>query len=502
MLRTSSVYARALLLSAGMVAAFGLGGIATTCLAQSSAPPSHVVDVNFDSGPQRNLGSEPVVVWNDIIEIQGAQWLRLEFSQVDLGQGFMAENGSTIRIVSMLDGAEQTLNTRTAREWQNTSAYFNGDSVAIELTAYPNGNINRVVVDSVVAGDIPGRGTIESICDGADDRVLSDVKRAGRSLPAGCTAWIIDDKNHCMLTAGHCASFGNTVVEFNVPLSNGNGSIVHPGPEDQYSVDPISQQFVNGGIGNDWAYFGCFENSETGLTAYEAQGDFYELAMPTSPQNGDNIRITGYGVVSPPVDPTWNQAQKTHAGPYWSFSGSTVGYRTDTSGGNSGSAVFFEPTGKAIGIHTHGGCRDGSGNNWGTGVNNAGFQNALANPQGVCASRDCIDLTITNLVAGQKATFTVEKGSRGSTVAVLWSNSLGSFKFSGSGWCVDFGIDLPANKPQSRIVMQGFFDQNGNFTKQVSIPGNTKGMGLAFQGAVKGTCPDDCMSNVVEATVQ
>ena len=40
------------------------------------------------------------------------------------------------------------------------------------------------------------------------------------------------------------------------------------------------------------------------------------------------------------IPPEWNQAQKTHSGPYATFSGSTVQYETDTTGGNSGSPTL------------------------------------------------------------------------------------------------------------------------------------------------------------------
>ena len=43
-----------------------------------------------------------------------------------------------------------------------------------------------------------------------------------------------------------------------------------------------------------------------------------------------------------------------------------------------------EATGEAIGIHTNAGCSSGGGANWGCAIHNAGLQNALANPQGVC----------------------------------------------------------------------------------------------------------------------
>jgi hypothetical protein len=96
------------------------------------------------------------------------------------------------------------------------------------------------------------------------------------------------------------------------------------------------------------------------------------------------MRITGYGVVSSPVSPTWEQVQKTHVGPYVAFAGSALEYQTDTTGGNSGSPVFYDNTGTSIGIHTNGGCTGTGGNNSGTGGNNTALQGALSNPAGVC----------------------------------------------------------------------------------------------------------------------
>ena len=77
---------------------------------------------------------------------------------------------------------------------------------------------------------------------------------------------------------------------------------------------------------------------------------------------------------------------KTGAGPYTLLSGTIVGYRADSSGGNSGSPVFLDSTGRAIAIHTSGSCSSTSGYNAGTALQSAGLQAALASPKGVCRS--------------------------------------------------------------------------------------------------------------------
>jgi hypothetical protein len=324
-------------------------------------------------------GDYPAPVWARRAHVPGAEWLRLRFSVVLLGEG------SVVRIISEEDGATQEMDASEMRQWRNTSAYFNGDAVVLVLIAAPHSGTNRIAVERVTAGLPPDDLSIQSICGDTDDRTLSDDARAARMMPIGCTGWLIDDMNHCFLTAGHCASNGSLdVAEFNVPLSGSGGSVQHPPPSDQYAVDPESVQYVDAGVGDDWCYFGCFENSETGLTPYQAQGDFFVLAEPP-PVSGQDIRVTGYGTTGYPVSPTWNKVQKTHAGPYVSLSGTHVSYQTDTTNGNSGSPAVDDTTSLAIAIHTHGGCNAVGGANNGTGINNQGLQDALASPEGVCA---------------------------------------------------------------------------------------------------------------------
>jgi hypothetical protein len=223
---------------------------------------------------------------------------------------------------------------------------------------------------------------------------------------------MIDDCNHCFLSAGHCVGSIDT-VQFNVPLSSPSGSLNHPPPSDQYAVDPTSIQSNGGqGTGNDWAYFGCFPNSVTGLSPAVAQGAYFTLAPPP-PVAGNTIRITGYGADSGTADNT----QQTHAGPFVLDSGTTLGYQADTQGGNSGSPVIWDEADVAIGIHTHGGCSSGS--NKGTDLaNHAAFQAALNNPQGLCGS--CGPPTIAQLSPDTLPSFPA------STLTILGANLAGT----------------------------------------------------------------------------
>ncbi|QDV89039.1 Fibronectin type III domain protein [Phycisphaerae bacterium RAS2] len=365
-----------LLLFAGLPLAF----------AQPREIPSRLAPTPLDSGPLENIGLSNDAVFAETVRVPDASWIRLKFDEVRLAGNEDDGTGSFLIITSLHDGYFQIMHASHVQQWQNTSAYFNGDAVRIELFASAGTGENRIVIQETIAGEpvIEDDADERTICGAVDDRILSNDPRVGRAMPVTCTAWLFNDENKCLLTAGHCAGASLQVMQFNVPLSTAGGATVSPPPQDQYPIDPASVQSLNGGVGNDWAYFGCFKNSNTNLTAAQAQGDYFILAPFAPPVSGQNIRITGNGGVSAPVSPTWNYVQKTHVGPYVSLTGNTVRYATDTTGGNSGSPIIDETTGLAIGIHTHAGCNSGGGSNQGTAIQHSGLQNALANPQGVC----------------------------------------------------------------------------------------------------------------------
>jgi len=340
---------------------------------------------DLSTGPLRNDRSLRSVVFDEVIHITDATWLRLVFDEAILGKAPANGAPTVLRITSLADGAVQHLNTLNLKRWRHTSAYFNGDSVLLEILADSGAAPSQLSISRLWAGPPNPLAAKRTICGPTDDRELSNDPRSCRGQPVQCSIWLIDDANHCLLTAGHCSDANFiSVVEFNVPASDPTGASVHPGPEDQYPTDPDSLQYVNGGTGNDWSYFGAFPNSETGLTPVQAQGDYYELRAPPAAVTDQVIRITGYGTTSPPVPPPYNRAQKTHTGLLTNLSGSIVEYATDTTGGNSGSPIILEDDGTAIGIHTHGGCFSSGGDNLGTASTHVPFQAALANPLGIC----------------------------------------------------------------------------------------------------------------------
>ncbi len=359
---------------------------AVPALGQTAALQSREVAWKSDSGPiaSRAQGSEAEVVYSTVVFVPRASWVRLRFDETLLAGG----DGSYLKITSMRDGKSQVLNAVSAAQWAGTSAYFNGDAVTVELVAHPGTGASRVVIGSVIAGDGGAAGgAADTICGPTDDRTISGDPRCARHYPEGCSSWLFNDTNHTFITAGHCGVGAADVQEFNVPFSNADGSIVHPGPEDQYVVDASSVQFTNGGPGADYTYFACYPNANTGMTAYQKQGQYFSLATGVPAVSGQVLRMTGYGVTTSGVAPLeWSQVQKTSTGPYSSTFGAVVYHQVDTTGGNSGSAVVDLTNNTVIGIHTNSGCTSepGTTTNAACGVNYVGLQAALAGPLSLC----------------------------------------------------------------------------------------------------------------------
>ncbi len=341
---------------------------ATMALADPAGLTYDKKPYRFASPEQAAVGDGGVIV-SHVVESANADWLRLNFTDVQL------QPGSRLRITSLIDGAQQHLNAETMQQWRNTSAYFNGPAVRVELIAAPGSVGNRFGIKSLMAGKTMPQ--TESQCGPTDDRVASSADNRGRLLDIGCTANLMAPG--CFTTAGHCMSTASLldVVEFNVPSSTGSGALRHPPPADQYA--PTNNRESNdGGLGNDWGVFTVFANSETGLTPLQAQGPGLDLAT-SLPAKGSTVVITGYGVDSGSA----NQTQQVSSGPIKKVitSSTRLTYRADTEGGNSGSAVLSGAN--MVAIHTNAGCSTSGGANSGTLYTNSAFKAAYGRVCGV-----------------------------------------------------------------------------------------------------------------------
>ena len=374
---------QALCAAAGLLAAISPARAQTGPTPQPSIAPvaERFVPVTVDSGlrpaPGGNVEDAAQVIYSTRIFEPNASIIRLKFGTVDLAGDPSLESGVILRLTSTLTGEVQILTGLSAVQWRNTSAYFNGPQVEIELLARPGVAASRITVEGVWV-DEPVLSP-QDICGGVDDRMLSTDRRVARTSN-GCTAWLINDTNGGLLTAGHCTPSTISVVSFNVPLSTNTGSYAAASPDDQYSVDTASAQSESSGVGRDYGYFGASVNSNHGLLPAQRSGGTFNVISAPVP-SGQTIRITGHGSTNLPISNTWNGVQKTHSGPYGSLSGSTVRYFTDTTGGNSGSPIIINGTSNAIGIHTHAGCSGGG--NQGTAAQYAPLRAALAAPRGI-----------------------------------------------------------------------------------------------------------------------
>ena len=124
--------------------------LAALCLtaavsAQDVDPQSSVHPYPVDSGVVQNslntpaAAGVPQVVWSHVVTVNQVSWLRLHYKHVQLsGSASPGADGSFLRLTSLHDGGVQLQHMQHVGEWQSTSAYFNGDSVLVELLAQPD----------------------------------------------------------------------------------------------------------------------------------------------------------------------------------------------------------------------------------------------------------------------------------------------------------------------------------------------------------------------------
>jgi V8-like Glu-specific endopeptidase len=330
--------------------------------------------------------------YQETIRVPGAIWLRIQFGACDLG------SRSHVVITSLEDGGDQRFDSGSMADYRNRTAFFNGDAVTVELFPAPGEDSVYITIEAIYYGE-PGEdeGTamededpaLEELC-GSDNRVTTTDPAVGRfvffdassNMVAKCTAWIASSGAH--LSAGHCfqrTDYGDPdLLEFNVPLSDADGSPNFADPDDQYPIDLTSWVRHENGAGDDYSVFDCNVNSDTGFLPVQGQNDFFRTAKVADITTPSTIRITGYGVDGGTV----NRVLQTDTGPYVGQYGSgsivTVEYQVDTMSGNSGGPVIVYGTETSIGVHTHAGCDPPTGNgNQGTSFENDALESALQN---------------------------------------------------------------------------------------------------------------------------
>jgi V8-like Glu-specific endopeptidase len=242
-----------------------------------------------------------------------------------------------------------------------------------------------VVWPSVSRSDPEDGAQNPGVIFGTDDRYPTKDPAVGRILNsnnAGCTGWLTTFG--AILTAGHCYNSPPFRLQFNVPLSNADGTINNPAdPKDTYTIE--FTKFATG-TGTDWGVAKAAPNS--GMTPGQRQRAFVRLSNLPIPVNIRQMRVTGYGVAGPPPNygnsgpkNKFNKTEQTATGPYLGNGkvANTVCYNVDTNPANSGSPVYLNGTNVSIAIHTEG---DPNGTNCPTPAN---FGTNIALPDLVAA---------------------------------------------------------------------------------------------------------------------
>jgi hypothetical protein len=326
-----------------MVLLFGLSASSVTAAQEGHTlnwPVGEFRPYSIDSGILANSDRNAVTVYRTTVKVDNAAWLRLYFDKVDVPAG------GEIRITSALDGEVQQLNAAELVMWDNSSAYFNGGTVYLELIAAPGTLDNRVVLHKVAAQlvnfqDGPCADDDCGIC-GTDDRVLSSELWTGRLMPVGCTGTIYNPSS-CVVSAGHCVQSG-LVIQFNVPASASNCYTYNPPVADQFPI--TNYQYQNAGIGADWSVMTTGTNG-LGQHPFDRYGVYRPIA-PTLALSGE-ASDWSYGVDN--GQPTRSQVQQYSTGTIGSRYAFHYTFNVDITYGSSGSSL--QHANQIIGIVTH-----------------------------------------------------------------------------------------------------------------------------------------------------
>jgi hypothetical protein len=434
-----SVFKIALLglaLSAGSAWGQGAGG---TTIGETITFPGGV-------GSTANPGADVVQVYSEVIAVPEAAWLRLYFEEVSLPPGSM------VRVTSLLDGEVQELDAAAMEMWGDSSAYFNGGSVLLEVFAGPgttgtSARLKRVALQ---------RGGVQSVGDpgqcgicGTDDRTLRGDNWLGRIMPTGGTGSLTcPEDGGTIITAGSVISQRTgLVIQFNVPASNTNCAIVQPPVADQFPINSSSVNFQNAGAGNDWGTCRTFPN---GL--FQSVYDRYLQWRPVAAAAGvagETVTVSGFGTNT---TCSMNQVEQRSVGTLVAAGASTYTVSCDARGMLGAPIVNMD--GAIVGVITACGT---SCDNIGQRINGTSFGSAIPScsqptvGNDTCAGATAISLGVTSGNTGFSNPGELPcVGSNGRDVWYSFTPPCsGTYRFSTCGTTWNTVLGLYANCPSA-----------------------------------------------------
>lgn len=117
------------------------------------------------------------------------------------------------------------------------------------------------------------------------------------------------------------------------------------------------------------------------------------------------------------------------------------------------------------------------------------------------ATESCLSLRVDNFVAGERAVFTITGGTPGAKAVTAYGTQAGETSVDDvGGFCATFGI-MGVNRHRVAGGLNRFFDGNGEITFGVNLPEGSSGLRVLLQSTERGTCPDECMSNLLDMIV-
>ena len=138
---------------------------------------SSEVLLEMSSGDRENTGNAAAILWSDVVTVPNATAMQLKFSQANLPTG-----DDWIIVTSLLDGEQMVIDSKSLKNFQNHTVWFNGPAVSVSLVVAP-GSTAAMSVDRAFTEAPPMLP--ETICGATDNRVVTTDDRTCRVVPSG-----------------------------------------------------------------------------------------------------------------------------------------------------------------------------------------------------------------------------------------------------------------------------------------------------------------------------
>ena len=117
-----------------------------------------------------------------------------------------------------------------------------------------------------------------------------------------------------------------------------------------------------------------------------------------------------------------------------------------------------------------------------------------------CGPPSCLLLSFDQVIGGQITTWTAAAVTPGQRAIFIWGLQPGTTVVSGTfGYCATFDIN---NVGTNNVIGQAVANGSGVAITSKFIPNGASGLLVYFQAAERGTCPNECVSNLIAGAIQ